>query len=373
MNRIISLICALGFAALSVAQSSVKPYVPGTRPAGIVYALPKTEVVVEVKTQCVKEIPGPFYQYAERYFAEKNFISHESTSWNVSKVSIKSKPIVDENKMYQVSFDKKGWSNNISFYTSCLIKGVNIPNHVGPVPPCKPKGNKDFFEGGNLPDPRHKNPPHKLMINKESFDFSCLNEEALVSSSIPKMAEMAAKQIYEIRENRAAIIGAELETMPDGTAVKTMLKEMDKQEKELLSLFLGKRVVTEEKQQFSFVPAEDVQDYVIARISSDEGLKSADDVMGEPIYINVKGVYKSVAEETKKETKQKKSFYYNVPGTAKISVSINNKVVVNREMPMPQFGYSIALSAEFMDKENGFVLFDYNTGELKSINSYRDK
>lgn len=368
MKRIVSFICAMGFATLLAAQTNVKPYVPGTRPAGIVYALPKTEVVVEVKTQCVKEIPGPFYQYAERYLADKNFISHESTTWKVAEVAIKSRPTVDENKMYQVLFDKKGWTNNISFYSSCLIKGVNVPNHARPAKPGRPDGRKDFCEG-TRPDM----PKHRPMSNKEAFDFFCLNEEALVSSSIPKMAEMAAKQIYAIRENRAAIVGAELETMPDGTAVKTMLKEMDRQEKELLSLFLGKRVVKEEKQQFYFVPAEDAKDFVIARISSDEGLKSADDVMGEPIYINVKGVYKSVAGETKKEAKQKKGFYYNVPGSADISVTINDKVVVTRNLPMPQFGYSIALPAEFVGKEKGSVLFDFNTGELKSIQTFRDK
>ena len=369
MNRILSLICALGIVSLSMAQTNVIRYVPGTRHAGVVYALPKTEVVVVVKTQCVKEIPGPFYQYAERYLADKNFISHESTAWRVSKVDIKSNPIVDENKMYQVLFDKKGWSNNISFSSSCLIKGVNIPVHSRP--------NSFNQPGEKRGEVRKESKPEKqrdaAKCKQETFDYSCLNEEALVSSSIPKMAEMAAKQIYEIRENRAAIIGAELETMPDGTAVKTILKEMDKQEKELLALFLGKRIVVEERKEFSIIPTEDVVDFVIARISIDEGLKSAEDVMGEPIYINIKGEYKTVAEETKKEAKQKKGFYYNVPGNAEISVAVNNKVIERKQISVPQFGYSIALPASFIDKENGFLLFDTKTDEIRSMNSFFDK
>ena len=112
---------------------------------------------------------------------------------------------------------------------------------------------------------------------------------------------------------------------------------------------------------------------MIARISTDEGLKSADDVMGNPIYISIKGSYKTIPEETKKEAKQKKGFYYNVPGEAVISVFVDNKIKETKVVPMPQFGYSIALPADFIDKKVGSLLFNKNTGEIRAINSYSEK
>ena len=380
MNRLFLFLCALCAALMLAAQTNVTRFTPGTRPQGIVYALPKTEVVVEVKAQCVREIPGPFYQYAERYLAVKNFISHESAVWKVTNVSIDTKPVVDESKMYQVLPDKKGWANNISFYSSCLIKGVNIPKASHSVDPhnissdfrAPHQRDKERYDGEKIDKSASKK--GKIAERKsDSFDFSCLKEEALVSSSIPKMAEMAAKQIYEIRENRAAIIGAELEVLPDGTALKAMLKEMDEQEAELLELFLGKRIVVEETKSYFITPTKDEVDYVIARISTDEGLKSADDVMGNPIYISIKGSYKTIPEETKKEAKQKKGFYYNLPGEAVISVFVDNKIKETKVVPMPQFGYSIALPADFIDKKVGSLLFNKNTGEIRAINSYSEK
>lgn len=380
MNRLFLFLCALCATLMLAAQTNVTRFTPGTRPQGIVYALPKTEVVVEVKAQCVREIPGPFYQYAERYLAVKNFISHESAVWKVTNVSIGTKPVVDESKMYQVLPDKKGWANNISFYSSCLIKGVNIPKASHSVDPhnissdfrAPHQRDKERYDG----EKNDKSASKKCKIaerKSDSFDFSCLKEEALVSSSIPKMAEMAAKQIYEIRENRAAIIGAELEVLPDGTALKAMLKEMDEQEAKLLELFLGKRIVVEETKSYFITPTKDEVDFVIARISTDEGLKSADDVMGNPIYISIKGSYKTIPEETKKEAKQKKGFYYNVPGEAVISVFVDNKIKETKVVPMPQFGYSIALPADFINKKVGSLLFNKNTGEIRAINSYSEK
>ena len=62
-----------------------------------------------------------------------------------------------------------------------------------------------------------------------------------------------------------------------------------------------------------------------------------------------------------------------MPGNAEISVAVNNKVIERKQISVPQFGYSIALPASFIDKENGFLLFDTKTGEIRSMNSFFDK
>lgn len=74
-----------------------------------------------------------------------------------------------------------------------------------------------------------------------------MTEEILTAGSTAKMAELTAKEIYNIRESKNLILRGQADAMPkDGASLKLIIDNLDKQEKALTQMFTGKRT-TEDK------------------------------------------------------------------------------------------------------------------------------
>ena len=337
--------CAL---CISVtAQTSVTPFDASKDYLnGIVYSLPKTEINVVITARHTIEKPGPFYQYAERYLAIKDIITINNETWSIENIEIQSSAVADPNRTFQVAIDNKGIANNISFYHDNIIAGVNIES-----------------DGSDKSD---KSDNSQFSTLNSQFDYSVLNEDALVATSIPKMAEMVARQIYHIRESRTALLSADLEHLPDGEALKTMLAQLDCEEAELVAFFVGKTTTYTITKTYSIAPDDNLKHYVIARISTSEGLIDANNVIGEPIYLNIEGRYYNAPLTDPKQEKAPKGFYYNVPGSALITVE-SHELKTQQTLPIAQFGYTTHLNAALTNNKTARITFNPELGTITKI------
>ena len=351
-NLNLILLCIVHYAlCISVtAQTSVIPFDASKDYLnGIVYSLPKTEVNVVITARHTIEKPGPFYQYAERYLATKEIITINNESWSIENIEIQSSAVADPNRTFQVAIDNKGIANNISFYHDNIIAGVNIESDWSDWSDKSDKSGKSGKSGKTL-----------------SFEYSKLNEDALVATSIPKMAEMVARQIYHIRESRTALLTADLDQLPDGEALKTMLAQLDREEAELVAFFVGKTTSYTVTKTYSITPDDDIKDYVIARISTSEGLTEANNVIGEPIYLNIEGTYYNAPLTDPKQEKMPKGFYYNVPGSALITVE-SPELKTQQTLPIAQFGYTTYLNAALTNNKTAKIVFNPELGTITKI------
>ena len=343
--------CALCFNLK--AQTSVTPFDASKDYLnGITYSLPKTELNIVITARCTIEKPGPFYQYAERYLATKDIITINNETWQIDNIEIKSNAIADPNRTFQVAIDNKGIANNITYANDNIIAGVNVLS--------------DWLDKSDESDKSDKSDNSQLSIINSQFNYSVLNEDALVATSIPKMAEMVARQIYHIRESRTALLSADLDQMPDGEALKTMLAQLDKEEAELVAFFVGKSTYYTITKTYSISPDDDLKDHVIARISSAEGLIDANNVIGEPIYLNVEGTYINAPLTDPKKEKAPKGFYYNVPGKAKITVE-SHDFATQTTLPIAQFGYTTYLNAQLTNNKTARITFNPELGTILKI------
>ena len=351
MKHLSLLLLCIAHCALCIqtnAQTSVTPF-DATKDYldGITYSLPKTELNVVITARCTIEKPGPFYQYAERYFATKEIITINNEIWQIDNIEIKSNAIADPNRTFQVAIDSRGVANNITYSHDNIIAGINISSN----------------DSESLNKPNVSDKPHNSDC---AFDYSALNEDALVATSIPKMAEMVARQIYHIRESRTALLSADLDHLPDGEALKTMLAQLDAEEAELLAFFIGKSTTYTITKEYSIAPDDDLQDYVIARISTAEGLTEAHNVIGEPIYLNVKGTYYNAPLADPKKEKAPKGFYYNVPGKAEITIEAL-EFTTKTTLPIAQFGYATHLNANITNNKTTKITFNPQLGTIQKI------
>lgn len=224
-----------------------------------------TRVVMRMQVKCTISKPGIFAEYAERYLGVKDAITKPSTEFALNDIHL--------------------------------------------------------YEQGKEP----------VEIKKEKidtairFNMNCLGEEALQATSMPKMAERVAKQIYQLREARTALITGDMAVLPDGEALKTMLKRIDREERELVALFIGKRTSYTYYEDVVVTPDEDVTYKVLARFSKSKGVVDVDDMIGEPIYMTLTGKRVKAPELTPKQLKKVYEWEY-VKGNAWIKVTFNEKI-----------------------------------------------
>jgi len=239
-----------------------------------------TRVVMRMKVRCTIARPGMFAEFAERYLGVKDAVTEASTTYELSDIQL--------------------------------------------------------MEQGK--EEKEEDAPADTVI---TFDMTCLGEEALQATSIPKMAERTAKQIYQLREARTALITGDMTVMPYGEAVKTMLKRIDIEEARLVALFVGKKATYTYHKDFVMTPNKNLTDEVLIRFSRHEGIVDADDMVGEPIYITLIG--KRIIAPTLTEREQRKVYDYRyIKGSAYIKVYYGDKM--EREIyldEVKQFGADI--------------------------------
>lgn len=335
----------------AMAQTVVNKYAyTDGQPAGMLYSLPRAEVVVTLTVERTESRPGPFYMYAERFLALTDVVTEPSVSWSLRKAAISSVAVPDADRTFVVLPDKKGVADRMTLTPDGIIRAVNA---------------------SPADEPTAAGQPAKKRKKQKSLDFdmSVLGEEALTATSMPKMAELAAKHIYRIRESRAAILAGETESFPDGKALEAILRRWEKEERALIALFAGKTVTTTATETYRVSPRGDMKNNVIARISEVEGLVAADDVIGLPVYLDIKGVYPPVPVAPEKKAKPLLGFAYCVPGSASVVVRDANATLAQTTVPMPQFGYVNRLPQSLTDKDGAALVFSPATGAVISFSA----
>lgn len=160
-------------------------------------------------------------------------------------------------------------------------------------------------------------------------DTSVFSEELLMAGSTAKQAEVAAKQIYRIRESRLNILTGEADNLPpDGEAMKLVIQQLEEQEKALTNLFTGILTKETEHYEVSIIPHDNLDKEVLFRFSKQLGIVDADDLGGTPVYMNLKATERAPildAKEAEKKDKSLKGIVYNVPGKASIEILMNKK------------------------------------------------
>lgn len=317
--------------------------------SGIVYSLPAIDVKVVVSAECQIERQGPFYRYADRFLAEKGrTVVEDSETWRLKNIRVEPVARPDKSRSYQVMPNSKGGLPGLQLTADGIIAGVNADDMVASFPIGVASSCSESEIERDI-----------------TFGFDALGGDALMASSIPSMAEMTAKQIYAIRESRMALMSCDMESMPDGRAVEAILERLDREEDELMALFIGKRKTVTVSKEFTITPDADIKDMVVCRISSTVGIVDADNLVGEPIYISLKGVYRN--EPQSLEKKQPCGFAYIVPGEAMVNIFDNTKNWVSLSMPMPQFGYVAVLNENIVSGNKTKILYNPEIGTILQI------
>ena len=318
---------------------------------GITYSLPKTSLIVEAEVTKVTCKAGPYYQYAEKYLAVQDAIAEDAVYYELGKVRLINRGVPDPDNTYIVEF-KPG---TVAPYAYLTEEGLLCSINTEYVP-AEEKAEK------------------KAVAAKQgAVQNSVLSEELLMAGSTARQAEVAAKQIYRIRESRMDILTGEADNLPpDGEAMKLVIQQLEAQEQTLSHLFTGTTEKTTDLYEVSIIPSDELDKEVIFRFSKQLGIVDADDLGGAPVYMNLIATERAPQldpKEAEKKEKSLKGIIYNVPGKAKVEITMGKRTLYKGEAQITQFGTQEGLApVMFEDKKAPVKISFYpETGAIKQI------
>ena len=356
------IICYLSFCCitsfLSAQTTVIKRSAMKSNDFGVTYFLPKTKIVVQVEMTKVTQKAGPYAVYASKNLGINNAILEDNQYYTLDNITAKSVGIPDKEKEYLVMWNSKTVAPFLSLTEDGIICAINA-----------------VYE---FPPKENTNPPNESPKKSKISGESLLTEEYFRAGSTAKMAEVLSKQIYKIRESRSDIITGESDNAPrDGAALKLVLEQLDNQEQALLELFRG--TSSEEKlvRQYEFEPVAEMEKEVIFRFSKHFGMVKADDLSGNPVYLNLTNTdpgLSSGSDRIKKQQTAKKSpaikgVVYNLPGQANVEMYYGTTLMFNGTFPVVQFGDTELLAPNLLEEKRAIskIYFYPETGAINRI------
>ncbi|KAA6343740.1 hypothetical protein EZS27_008585 [termite gut metagenome] len=348
MNKLI-IIAGIWFSVSGVfGQTEVTTGISHGKDFGVVYMLPKTEIELEAKAIKVVYTPGKFSKYADRYLHQTDISYEAEVYWLLTGVSVRTIGLPDKEQTYFVKMKDKSVAPLIELTADGIIKSINVPyerkqkeNTITTIIPKKKKAD-----------------PH-----------SFFTEEISMTNSSAKMAELIAKEIYNIRESKNTLLRGQAEYIPqDGAQLKLMIDNLNEQEEALLTMFWGTEEREEKSYIFRITPNKEKENEVVFRFSKKLGIVTADNLAGEPIYLNLKDLKSIIIPQQTKKKNEVDGIAYNVPGRAVMTLTKGTEILYKNEFPITQFGIVEYLaSALFNSKSTIKVIFNEITGGLTKV------
>lgn len=324
---------------------------------GVQYVLPRTYITIHITQQKSVFTPGELCQYAERYLKLTDVPTVATTVWTFKGAKFALASLPDSSKVFFVPMNDKTTAPLMELTPEGVIKSINMT--------IQPPTNT----------PQNSFVPATPQEVKTIDPHSLLSEEILMAGSTAKMAELVAKEIYNIRESRSDLVKGQADNLPkDGAQLKLMLDNLDAQEKALTSMFTGKYQYGEKEVTLKMDIAE-MNNKVAFRFSKAFGVVNNDDLSGRPFFLIIKKLEAKdvraempVDEKKKKEEAQNEGVAYNLPGRAALTLRDGNKTVAEADYLVTQFGSMEFLAPTLFNKKNTVrVRFDPLTGALLKI------
>lgn len=335
MKRIYFIIGFLACSMLNFAQLKTVPLSKIKDPSqGLIYALPKTKIIIEVKTRQIQETPGIYFPYAERYLGLKGVCQSENVRYEIVGVNITTKAIPDPLNTFLITTGKAKNTSSIELTPEGFLKSINR-------------------------DPDIKKPCECTTINQvdkpcatqnyQTQESSIITQEMQQSSSTAKMAELAATQIFNLRESRINLLTLGQDNNPtDGRSYEIVLSELNRMEKYYTELFTGKRVEKTEVTTFEYDPQKSGEE-ILFRFSQLKGVVDKTDLGGNPISINIQkttGIQTNLVNVPVVNSEKEFLVYYRLPAKAQIKITDGVTMLYNKEIDIAQFGRIMALPAK---------------------------
>ena len=202
-------------------------------PVNINYCLPKVSYKVEVTTECIKYIPGPYWKYAEKELRIKPEITAVDEEWVISNIEIKPEYVPDEKAVYSISAVNDYTSIRLSLSGEGFLAGVSGGSSTAVFnvsPQMKYVGDKSAqSEGIDIMKLNTYN--HLKEVLDTNYTYQEIDGETkkiwdpiirYVQKTEADNVKEAVSEIFRIRSTRVKLLAADND-VPDGKSLEVIL------------------------------------------------------------------------------------------------------------------------------------------------------
>ena len=324
--------------------------------SSLVYYSPKNTLLFNFTYTIETQEMGKYAPFAEELLGITDALMETRTIYSLQGVSVSTRTDIDLNRVHKVVTDPLIPVHLLNINEKGLLTGFNTP----------------------IKEKQHvKKTQKEEKAQNKNIKTLPLSEDMIGAKSLAEQAQAVAQQIFHIREIRMYLLSGEVEHTPaDGEAMKLILDELKRQEKQLLALFVGKKSITTQHYTYEYCPIKNNEKTFeeILYFSVENGFTDAENIDAEEIKIHMDYQHQYITppveekKSRKKDTYQPSQLVYNIPGHAYVSITHKGAVLAKKTLPIAQFGVDMPIPTTlFTNQELPSIIFSEKTGNIISI------
>lgn len=323
----------------------------------MIYALPRTRLIVNIEVVQHDVVPGPYKAYAEMYLGLQGVPQSSKTEYELTEMELKVVNEADPDYYYALTSSNPGvvMPGIFRFCDQGLMLDEQhfIPFSV--YRPLNKQSESDQFTDLSVkryivsnPDKKEKNG------GKEPLELNKKQEGGKVKS-LEQKAKEASDFIFKIRKRRFKLLAGQYDVFPQGEALAASIKELNKLESEYLSLFIGKRYMDTLNQSFSFVPksSQEMERAVICRFSTANGIADASSSDGKPLVLELRAQnYTNALKQVQFPQTgpvYEEVIFYRLPEKVSVRLFFGSRVIIESEESVFQYGPLVPVSTSLLE------------------------
>lgn len=337
-------ICTLVlFSLISCGVSNEIKVSPGSKISdrSIIYALPLTNLVINIEVTKTTFKRGIYAEFAEKYLHIQNVPLFDSQFWGITNTKIETLVEADPHGYYTLTY--KTYPDNLDKLFSISDKGVildftNLWKYT--VNKTGSQGKQDSIYDPEIYSPIQTEKIdtfYKTIITDSLFRRIPFIKKQIVSKSLEDEANETASLILKIRKSRIKLLRGKLTYPPDGEALKVNLQELNKLENIYLALFLGMNFEEKKIVTFFVTPKKEQATSDLCYFSADKGIQTQPLPGTRLIALQLNKV-NEVQPPVVENGKIFNGLYYRIPSTINAVIKIGNDDLAAQRLPVYQLG-----------------------------------
>ena len=301
----------------------------------VTYSLPQTTVTVEVDAVQESFFAGPYAPFAKRFLG----IDVRETDANRSYVKeVRLVTRVEADPQARFTVDTKGAEDRFLALSSQGLVSFQDKLEAGDlVWRFNPQPEADFGSKGVTSQSRTETRVIWKEVETDTTFIRVPVEEAYEVQKTPEMkAKEAAEMVLKARKERFNISTGNTDATFSGEALGAALAELDRVEKDYLTLFTGYTVSREQNGSFDIVPSGSArkQQYPAFRLNGKEGLVA--DGPGTVYYLEFEPVEVSDGQSGAKDARN--MVHYRIPAICNVRLTTGGRTLFESRIPVYQLG-----------------------------------
>lgn len=308
-------------------------FAPVLAAAQTTYSLPQTVISLEVEALQETFHAGPYARYAKKYLGI-DARGADAVECHVSAVRMVSYAEADQSRRFTYN-PQKGEPDRIGALTAQGLVSLGGGRSADATWRFSAGGKGDFSDRGVTSNLTEES---ATLYKKESDREVAVRQQMVVEKSPETRAREAAETIFKLREKKMDIVTGDTDATFSGEALGAALAEIDRLEKEYMSMFIGYSEFTPQKMTYEVIPSRDTkgQRYVAFRVSDTDGLVPSDNVSGKPYLLELVPQEMDASADMAKT--QKDPLRYRIPAICTVRLTDGVNVLMQSRVPVYQLG-----------------------------------